>query len=153
MSAPTRLYIQPFDQFLQTIGRQNIFDSSDYIYTRSPLSLSLGPSVAPTPNMSGNSSDNQPATPAKLPDLIEDGCVFRANDMELLKTGRFSDAQVAVGDRVWNVHKSIVCLRSGFFDEALSGAPNAGEVPVFNILDYTEKEVELLLEFIYSGSQ
>lgn len=89
-----------------------------------------------------------------MQDLIEDRSRFRANDIELLKTGQFSDAQMIVGGRVWNVHKSIVCMRSGFLNKALSGSSKAGEIKSVNILQtYTEKQVEWLLEFIYSGSK
>lgn len=84
-------------------------------------------------------------------DEIEDRSRFRSNDMELLNTGKFSDARLIVGFRVWNVHKSIVCLRSGFLSERLSGQPNTAGVNAVYIRNYTERQVELLLEFIYSG--
>lgn len=84
-------------------------------------------------------------------DLIEDRSRFRRNDIELLNTGRFSDARVIVAFRIWNVHKSIVCLRSGFLAERLSGQPNAAGVTAVYISNHTERQVEMLLEFIYSG--
>lgn len=84
-------------------------------------------------------------------DLIEDRARFRRNDIELLNTGRFSDARVIVAFRIWNVHKSIVCLRSGFLAERLSGQPNAAVVTAVYISNHTERQVEMLLEFIYSG--
>lgn len=61
-------------------------------------------------------------------DQIKDRSRFRNNDVELLNTGKFSDARVIVGFRVWNVHRSIVCLRSGFLAERLSGQPNTAGI-------------------------
>lgn len=84
---------------------------------------------------------------------IDDRCRFHADDMKLLETGRFSDARILVGDRCWNVHKSIVCMRSGFLSKAFCGQSKAGEGEVFRIRNYAENQVELLLEFIYSGSK
>lgn len=84
-------------------------------------------------------------------DQIEDRSRFRRSDIELLNTGKFSDARVIVGFRVWNVHRSIVCLRSGFFAERLSGQPGAAGVNAVYIRDQTERQVGMLLEFIYSG--
>lgn len=98
--------------------------------------------MAPTVKMS-TGSNNQ--------DQIEDRSRFRSNDIELLNTGKFSDARVIVGGRAWNVHKSIVCMRSGFLSERLSGRPNAAGVNAFHIWNYNERQVEMLLAFIYSG--
>lgn len=77
---------------------------------------------------------------------------FRSNDLKLLETGQYSDAQITVGDRIWKVHKSIICQRSGYLAEvsfrtAKDGEPIPEELP----FGTTEKLAELLLEFIYSG--
>ncbi|KAG6353630.1 hypothetical protein INS49_005338 [Diaporthe citri] len=50
-----------------------------------------------------------------------------------------------------NVHKSIVCLRSGFLRRELSSPSKTGDVKSVKILNHTEEEMALLLEFIYSG--
>lgn len=94
-------------------------------------------------------SDDQDASVTKMQGPIDARGPFRANDMELLKTGQFSDAQLKAGTRVWNVHKAIVCLRSSFLNGVLSDPSKAGEV--FKIQHHTQTKVELLLEFIYSG--
>lgn len=87
-----------------------------------------------------------------MQDLVDDGGRHRAKDMELLKTGQYSDAQLIAGTRVWSVHKAIVC-RSGFFDKEFSSFFNAGHLSAIKIRHQTENEVELLVEFIYSGSK
>lgn len=70
--------------------------------------------MAPTVKMSTSNNDQ---------DQVEDRSRFRRNDIELLKTGQFSDVQVVVGDLIWNVHRSIVCLRSSFFKKKSKTAP------------------------------
>jgi hypothetical protein len=78
---------------------------------------------------------------------------FRSNDLELLAKGLYSDAQVIAGDRVWKVHRSIVCLRSGYMRDVLFGQfEEDTSIPKILPFDTTEKQADLLLEFIYSGS-
>lgn len=98
--------------------------------------------------MPTSNSDDQPVSSLKMQDLIEDRDRFRHDDIELLKTGQFSDAQIIVGHRVWNVHKSIVCPRSVYFRVSLQGSTQS--VKIWN---HAGEQVELLLEFIYSGSK
>lgn len=101
---------------------------------------------------SDNNNDSD-TTPSKMPSPDDDFHTFRSRDIELRKTAQFSDAQLIVGNAVWNVHKSIVCLRSGFFNKELSSLFRPGDVKSVTILNHTEEEVRLLLEFIYSGSK
>lgn len=96
-------------------------------------------------------NDDQDARLSKMQDLIEDRSRFRGNDIELLRTGQFSDAEVVVGGRTWKVHKCIVCSRSGFLAQALSGQSEAAETATIYIWHHTERLVEFLFEFIYSG--
>ncbi|KAK2609392.1 hypothetical protein N8I77_002889 [Diaporthe amygdali] len=102
--------------------------------------------------MSVNNGDDQEATPAKRQKLGDGRFGFRSNDMELLRTGSFSDAQVIAGNRVWKVHKSIVCLRSGFMHQVLAGPFKQGQAAIVRIDVCTEKQLDLVLEFIYSRS-
>lgn len=78
---------------------------------------------------------------------------FRPNDLELLQTGQYSDAQVTAEGRVWKVHKGIVCQRSVFMRDFLSDQSTEQTPKPKNLLPGTTKaQAELLLEFIYSGS-
>lgn len=103
--------------------------------------------------MSTISSDNQGVSTLKTQEIAKDGVHFRFRDIWLLKTGYCSDAQVIAGTRNFNVHKSIVGSRSSFMAQALSREPKKGEGQVIRIRHHTLKQVELLLEFIYSGSK
>lgn len=103
--------------------------------------------------MSVNNSDDQEAGPTKRQKLGDEQLCFRSNDMELLRTGRFSDAQVTAGNRVWKVHKSIVCQRSGFMRQVLAGPFEQGQAAIVRIDVCTEGQLDLVLEFIYSGSK
>lgn len=106
--------------------------------------ISIEPSISMPHTVKMSTSDaNQ--------DLIEDRSRFRSNDMELLRTGQFSDAQVVGGGRTWKVHKSIVCSRSGVLAQALSDQSEAAETATVRIWHQTERLVGFLFEFIYSG--
>lgn len=96
--------------------------------------------------------DDQGATPAKMQELPTRHFSYRSEDMELLKTGKFSDALVTVGTKVFNVHRSIVCPRSGFLNGVLSATSKRGKVNA-EIFYHSVEHFELLLEFIYSGSK
>lgn len=97
-------------------------------------------------------SDLQGATPAKMQELPTRHFSYRSEDMELLKTGKFSDARVTVGTKVFNLHRSIVCPRSGYLNAILSATRKRGKVNAE--IQYDSVELfELLLEFIYSGSK
>ncbi|KAG8158365.1 hypothetical protein KVR01_012126 [Diaporthe batatas] len=79
---------------------------------------------------------------------------FRSNDLELLETGQFSDAEVGVNQRVWKVHKGILCPRSGYFRKAFSNQSTTEETADFTAFGFGiyEDKAELILEFIYAGS-
>lgn len=40
---------------------------------------------------------------------------------ELLESGVLTDVKVSCGDRTWDLHKLILCSRSSFFKNALTG--------------------------------
>jgi hypothetical protein len=94
-------------------------------------------------------SNKQSPDPKTMQNPVED----RFFDFSgLLATGMYSDAQVTVGDRVWKVHKNIMCQRSGYMREVGFRLSKAGEsIPEELPFDTTEKWAELLLEFIYSS--
>lgn len=83
-----------------------------------------------------------------MQNLIGGSSPFRADDKFLLKTRMFSDCQLKLGDRVWDVHKSIVCVRSDFLDNRFEA-----KADVFEVSLCTEKQVELFLEYVYSGGK
>lgn len=83
-----------------------------------------------------------------MQDLTGDRSPFRAHDKYLLQTGVFSDCQLKAGNRFWNVHKSIVFLRSTYIENGFDE-----EVKVIDVGFCTEKQVELFLEYVYSGGK
>lgn len=95
-------------------------------------------------------NNNQGVSPFEMQDLVKSR--FRRNDLEILKTGQFSDARLKLDGTVWNVHKSIVCPRSGF-TKGLFSAFSEAEIDELVIEGLTKEQVNLLLEFIYSGSK
>lgn len=45
---------------------------------------------------------------------------FQSKDLDLLESGLFADATITCGDRIWKVHKSIIC-RCDWFKKAFTG--------------------------------
>lgn len=76
---------------------------------------------------------------------------FNFDDLALLKSGQFSDAQLTLGDKTWQVHKSILCPRSGYMQDVLSPYSIA-RIEEAGITEPTEEHIDQFLEFIYSGS-
>lgn len=101
--------------------------------------------------MSTSNNDNQNPGPPKVQNLAANSMSFSHHDKLLLQTGYCSDAQVTQGTRVWNIHESIVCTRSGFMLNAFIREFKAGEKKVAKFPHVTEKQMELALEFIYTG--
>lgn len=96
-----------------------------------------------------SADNNKDMSPLQMQDRVQDR--FRSQDLELLKTGQFSDARLTLDGKIWNVHKSIVCLRSAYMKSAFTPGPTARRDELV-ITGHSRKQVDLLLEFIYSGS-
>ncbi|KAK0755124.1 hypothetical protein B0T18DRAFT_400715 [Schizothecium vesticola] len=62
-----------------------------------------------------------------------------------------SDCQVKCGDRVWDVHKLVLCTRSKFFEKALCGSFMEAKTNVVTLPEHDPKHVEWALRCLYSG--
>ncbi|KAI7773308.1 hypothetical protein LA080_011331 [Diaporthe eres] len=102
--------------------------------------------------MSTSNNDNQDPDPPGVQNRVANSVSFSHCDKVVLQTGYYSDAQVTQGTRVWDVHTSIVCMRSGVMCDALEQKSTAGEKMVAEFPRVTEKQMELALEFIYTGN-
>lgn len=95
-------------------------------------------------------SDDQGATQAKMQERPTHQFCYNSNDLKLLKSGAFSDAQVIVDNTIFDVHMAIVCSRSDLISVVCMVTPTKG-VRTFKIEDLTVEQLEQVLEFIYSG--
>ncbi|KAM7208136.1 BTB/POZ fold [Naviculisporaceae sp. PSN 640] len=66
-------------------------------------------------------------------------------------SGAFSDCQIRCGDRVWNLHKIILCNASKYFEAAFSGSFAEAETNVITLTDQDPDHVDEVLRFIYYG--
>ncbi|KAK1486187.1 hypothetical protein CABS01_13404 [Colletotrichum abscissum] len=76
---------------------------------------------------------------------------FSSDDYELLKTGMLSDCQIKCEGKTWNLHKSILCARSKYFMRCLTGDWPEAKTGIFEITCFTEKQMDLLINYIYTG--
>lgn len=64
-------------------------------------------------------------------------------------TGRFSDLRLVCNARHWDVHKAIVCSRSGFFDGACSHQFREATSGVIDLSEDDEDAVEQMVHYFY----
>lgn len=57
---------------------------------------------------------------SRLHSVFTDVCWRNCTDTvaSLLNTGKFSDVTITCGDKVWNLHRAIICSRSQYFQKA-----------------------------------
>ncbi|KAF2868279.1 hypothetical protein BDV95DRAFT_610241 [Massariosphaeria phaeospora] len=68
----------------------------------------------------------------------------------LLASGEFSDFVITCGDKTWNVHKTILCPRSGFFARAINFGKEKDEGKI-DLPDDDSTTVEYMLQFLYGA--
>ncbi|KAM7182756.1 BTB/POZ fold, partial [Rhypophila sp. PSN 637] len=68
------------------------------------------------------------------------------------KSGQFSDCKVKCGDRVWNLHKFVLCSRSSFFKTAFTGGLLECRTSEITLQEQDPDRVGIMLEYIYSGN-
>ncbi|KAK4208484.1 BTB/POZ protein [Rhypophila decipiens] len=68
------------------------------------------------------------------------------------KSGQFSDCKVKCGDRVWNLHKFVLCSRSSFFKAAFTGGLQECHTSETTLQEQDPDRVHVMLEYIYSGT-
>ncbi|KAI1329206.1 hypothetical protein F5Y16DRAFT_418420 [Xylariaceae sp. FL0255] len=76
---------------------------------------------------------------------------YSEHDENLLKTGKFSDAQVVCGNQTWNIHKAIICTRSVYFEKALTGNFEEAKTGTIVIQEQDPAKVGWVLTCIYTG--
>ncbi|KAM7208129.1 BTB/POZ fold [Naviculisporaceae sp. PSN 640] len=110
----------------------------------------------------GSDSDSdhvQFGRPPKAPRLTQDddgslkGAMPCTPDFtEQFKSGAFSDCRVKCGDRVWNVHKLVLCSQSKFFEAALTGNFAEAKDGTVTLDGQNPDVVNNVLEYLYSGN-
>ncbi|RDI83877.1 hypothetical protein Vi05172_g6279 [Venturia inaequalis] len=72
---------------------------------------------------------------------------------ELLDSGEYSDMSVTCKQKVFKVHKAVVCTRSNFFRNAMkNGTFKESETGNIDLSDDDPLAVEAVLRFVYQGS-
>ncbi|KAK5704552.1 hypothetical protein LTR17_021786 [Elasticomyces elasticus] len=67
----------------------------------------------------------------------------------LLTSEEHTDLKIMLGDRVWNVHKAIVCARSDFFAKACKGDFKEADDGVVEIHDDDPMVIDKVIHYIY----
>ncbi|KAK5698838.1 hypothetical protein LTR97_006486 [Elasticomyces elasticus] len=67
----------------------------------------------------------------------------------LLTSEEHTDLKIKLGDRVWNVHKAIVCARSDFFAKACKGDFKEAKDGVVEIHDDYPEVIDKMIHYIY----
>ncbi|KAK0724207.1 BTB/POZ protein [Lasiosphaeris hirsuta] len=76
---------------------------------------------------------------------------FLTEDEKLLDTGWFSDVTVKCGDRIWRLHKNILCTRSVWFEKALTGRFEESKTGHVDIQNFDPEAIGWLIRYIYTG--
>ncbi|KAH7033142.1 BTB/POZ protein [Microdochium trichocladiopsis] len=71
---------------------------------------------------------------------------------ELLESGKDADAVVRCGEHTWNIHKSILCVRSKWFEKSLDGPFMESSSGTVVIEEFKPACVKWVLDYLYSGS-
>ncbi|CAJ2500866.1 Uu.00g037190.m01.CDS01 [Anthostomella pinea] len=70
----------------------------------------------------------------------------------LLEPGLFADVKVKCGDRTWNLHRAIICLRCPYFEKAFVPSGLTDKYPITSCLDLLKVadffQVDLLVDEI-----
>ncbi|KAK8098937.1 uncharacterized protein PG998_012178 [Apiospora kogelbergensis] len=69
---------------------------------------------------------------------------------ELLNSGFLSDAEVFVGDKIWKVHKCILCSRSAYFKKAFTGSFQEAQTGRIFIREHSTEDMDLILTYLYT---
>jgi hypothetical protein len=80
-------------------------------------------------------------------DLNESPADFRHTDTthSLLEIGKYSDLTILCGEKKYQVHRAIICSRSGFFDGACSNAFREAETGVIDLSEDDHEAVDLMI--------
>ncbi|KAF1988781.1 hypothetical protein K402DRAFT_19785 [Aulographum hederae CBS 113979] len=67
----------------------------------------------------------------------------------LLEAGKYSDLTIICGARRFQVHRAIICSRSGFFDGACSNPFREAETGIIDLSEDDEEAVEHMIHYFY----
>ncbi|KAK7700351.1 hypothetical protein SLS64_010959 [Diaporthe eres] len=81
-----------------------------------------------------------------------DQSTHKQNDLELFESGILADVEVKCGDHTWKLHKAILCTRSVWFKNALTGAFEESNTRIVTLDEEEQLDVDCFLRFIYTGS-
>lgn len=68
--------------------------------------------------------------------------------IELWKSGRYSDFTIIVGEKKFKVHKTILSMQSSVLAKIIENNSEATEI---KLDEFSQSDVEALLQFIYTG--
>ncbi|KAI0850395.1 POZ domain-containing protein [Daldinia vernicosa] len=70
---------------------------------------------------------------------------------DLLKSGMFSDVIVKCGDRVWKLHKIIICPRCPYFNMAFNGHFKEATTGEITLQDQVPDDIDQIIRYLYTG--
>ncbi|KAK8070684.1 hypothetical protein PG997_010887 [Apiospora hydei] len=82
--------------------------------------------------------------------MASGSALMKKSGEDLLDSGLFSDAEISAGDKVWRVHKTILCTRSDYFKKAFIGQFAEAQTGKLEIRDQNPDIVYQVLTFLYT---
>ncbi|KAF2431542.1 hypothetical protein EJ08DRAFT_669916 [Tothia fuscella] len=67
----------------------------------------------------------------------------------LLEIGKYSDLTIVCGQKEYQVHRAIICSRSGFFDGACSNPFREAETGIIDLSEDDPEAVDLMINYFY----
>ncbi|KAI1802429.1 POZ domain-containing protein [Daldinia bambusicola] len=86
-----------------------------------------------------------------FPDYPTHKAMLRESGEAILESGMFSDATVKCEDRIWKVHKSIICPRCPFFNKALNGPFQEATTGELILEEQVPSDVDQVIHYLYTG--
>ncbi|TDZ30388.1 Kelch-like protein 38 [Colletotrichum trifolii] len=76
---------------------------------------------------------------------------FSSSNYKLLTSEMFTDCEVVCEEKVWKLHRNILCSRTGYFQGALCKSFTESEARRVVLTEWTKEQVGMLIDFIYTG--
>ncbi|KAI0117457.1 POZ domain-containing protein [Daldinia grandis] len=84
-------------------------------------------------------------------DYLSSEAMLSESGEDLLKSGMFSDVSVKCGDRVWNLHKAIICPRCPYFSKAFNSPFQEATTGELILQEQDPDGVDHIIHFLYTG--
>ncbi|KAL4959527.1 BTB/POZ domain-containing protein [Aspergillus stella-maris] len=82
-------------------------------------------------------------------DADKNGSILHATMKNLLTTGKYSDTKITCQGETFNVHRSILCTQSTFFEAAMNGNFKESTTQTVNLPKEDPNILKLVLSFLY----